>query len=111
MVQGMLLYRSAVLGLLCALVLLVATRGPGRPDAAPDGAVVVDVSRTAMDAAGLGPDALIAVRPGERVASVDGVPGRSALEAAWQAARDGGFVDVELASQGARRRVLLLVHR
>jgi hypothetical protein len=107
----MLLYRSVVLGLLGALVLLVATRGPSRRDAAPDSAVVVDVSRTAMAVAGLGPDALIAVRPGERIASVDGVAGAGALDAAWRATRDGGFVDVELAGGAARRRVLLLVHR
>jgi hypothetical protein len=107
----MLLYRSAVLGLLCALLLLVATRETARPAAAPGAAVVVDVSRAAMNAAGLGPEALIAVRPGERIASVDGVAGAGALGAAWRAARDGGFVDVELASRDARRRVLLLVHR
>jgi len=107
----MLLYRSAVLGLLGALLLLVAERGGHRPrPAAVDAPVVVDVSRTALAAAQIPPAALVGTRPGERIVAVDGEAHR-ALEDAWALTPEGGFVDVELAGRGARRRVLLLVHR
>lgn len=109
----MLLYRSAVLGLLCAVLLLVAEHREPRPIprsaiAAP---VVVDVSRRALASAQLAPDAVIGARPGERILAVDGARGGAeALRQAWARTSDGGYVDVELAGRGVRRRVLVLAH-
>ncbi|HUQ04157.1 MAG TPA: hypothetical protein VM261_16775 [Kofleriaceae bacterium] len=108
-------YRSLVVGLLGALVLLIAA--PRREVrvvresaaavevATPDEATVVDVSRRA---AGADPMPLLGLRPGERIAAVDGVAGDSiTLAARWAQAEPGRYLDVELAGG---RRILVLVH-
>jgi hypothetical protein len=107
----MMLYRSAVLGLLTALVLLVAELGRDAPPPPPRPAeppTVVDVSRTAMLAAGVPLAALVGARRGERVVAVAGGiddPGPGATVV------PGSYLDVELASASGHRRVLVLVHR
>jgi hypothetical protein len=96
----MLLYRSAVLGLLVALLCLVVALGRSRePRARPLPApTVVDVSRGAMRFAGVDLGALVGARKGERVVSIAG------------ALAPGAYVDVELDGATGRRRVLVLVH-
>jgi hypothetical protein len=96
----MLLYRSAVLGLLIAVLWMVVAIGRGRdlqprPRAAP---TVVDVSRGAMHVAGTDLGSLVGARPGERVVAASG------------ALVPGAYVDVELDGAVGRRRVLVLVH-
>jgi hypothetical protein len=111
----MMVYRSLVVGLLGALVLLVAAprrevrvvreRAAAVEVTAPGDATVVDVSRRA---AGVDPMPLLGLRPGERVAAVDGVAGDSiTLAARWAYAAPGQYVDVEIAGG---RRILVLVH-
>jgi hypothetical protein len=94
---GMLLYRSAVLGLLVAVLwMLVAIAR--RPAPRPEAPTVVDVSRSAMRFAGVELAALVGARHGERVVAASG------------ALVPGAYVDVELDGAVGRRRVLVLVH-
>jgi hypothetical protein len=116
----MMVYRSLVVGLLGALVLLVAAPRP-RPYAtvaraspvevlAPGDATVVDVSRRA---AGADPMPLLGLHPGERVAAVDGVAADSvALAGRWAQSYPGEYLDIEVAGGGttSTRRILVLVH-
>jgi hypothetical protein len=95
----MLLYRSAVLGLLIAVLWMVVAIGrrEARPRLAP-APTVVDVSRGAMRFAGVELGSLVGARPGERVVAASG------------ALVPGAYVDVELDGVAGRRRVLVLVH-
>lgn len=114
----MMVYRSIVVGLLGALVLLVAAPPRATPvlvatpvAVAPSSeAAVVDVSRRA---AGDDPMPLLGLRPGERVAAVDGVAADSVVLAGrWAQAFPGEYLDIEVAGGGtaAARRILVLVH-
>jgi hypothetical protein len=111
----MLLYRSAVLGLLCALALLVAG-GREEPRPAAEAPVVVDVSKSALRQAQLPVDALLGLRPGERVVAVAGATCGTETPLAdlrwtWSQLSDRGYLDVEVAGRGdRRRRVLVLAH-
>jgi len=105
----MMLYRSLVLGLLGALLLLqVEGRRSAPAPAAPVGAAadaaptIVDVSRSALAAAGLTIEDVVGVRPGERLVSADGSRGPVGAD---------GYVDFELARGAQQRRVVVLVHR
>lgn len=93
----MLLYRSAVLGLLVAVLWMVVAMAR-RPVPRPQAPTVVDVSRGAMRVAGVELGALVGARPGERVVAASGV------------LVPGAYVDVELDGAAGRRRVLVLVH-
>lgn len=114
----MMVYRSIVVGLLGALVLLVAARPRATSVlvatpvvAAPsDDAAVVDVSRRA---AGDDPMPLLGLRPGERVAAVDGAAADSiALAGRWAQTFPGEYLDIEVTGGGvaSARRILVLVH-
>jgi hypothetical protein len=104
----MILYRSAVLGLLTALVLLLVSSRPPAPEPRRSEApTVVDVSRTAMRASGVGLGVLVGARCDEHVVSIAGlVDGRAAADDLVP----GSYLDVELASASGARRVLVLVH-
>ena len=113
----MLLYRSLVLGLIGALIMLeVARTGPthrGLRWASPPAAVptIVDVSRVALDA-GADVAPVLGLHPGERIASIDdaAVGDASAALTAIRAARGGQYIDLDVAHAGGDRRVLVLVH-
>lgn len=124
-------YRSLVVGLLGALVLLVAapTVVPQRSAATPQGltqvgrdvfvvgdrsiddrdlVTVVDVSRRA---AGNDPVPLLGLHPGERIAAVDGVAADTVtFVGRWAQAFPGDYVDVEVTGGTRARRILVLVH-
>jgi hypothetical protein len=87
--------------------------------AAEDPVTIVDVSRSALSRSGASGAAslvvLLGIRPDEPVVTIDGaaaVHGVDDLGAAWDRARPGGFIDVELGGPRAAsgRRVLVLVH-
>ena len=113
----MLLYRSLVLGLIGALIMLVVTRSAPAHDAPPassDVAIaptIVDVSRPALD---VGADVApaLGLRPGERIAAIDDAPigDATAALAAIRGARAGEYLDLDVQRAGAARRVLVLVH-
>ncbi len=114
----MLLYRSLVLGLLGALIMLeVGRTGPGHrgmrwmhePVVAMP--TIVDVSRYALDA-GADVAPLLGLRPGERIASIDDakVGDAEAAVEAIRVARGGEYIDLDVARAGGDRRVLVLVH-
>lgn len=110
-------YRSIVVGLLGALVLLVAgtqrsthvvLTTPVEVAAQASDTAVVDVSRRA---AGHDPIPLLGLHPGERIAAIDGVAADSiALVGRWAQAFPGEYVDVEVAGGAGIRRILVLVH-
>ena len=115
----MLLYRSLVLGLVGALVMLQVARngtppleGTAQAERPPSEVpTIVDVSRPALAAGGdvspaLGP------RPGERIAAIDHAPVADvgAAVAAIRGARAGQYLDLDVARAGRARRVLVLVH-
>ncbi len=115
----MLLYRSLVLGIVGALVLLQisspAPRARPRPmvPMAPSAPTLVDVSRRALDAGPVDPSPVIGLRPGERIARVDEQPvvdGAAAFGARLRSARAGDFLDLDVRRGAAARRVLVLVH-
>jgi hypothetical protein len=113
----MMVYRSIVVGLLAALVLLVAgaqrrthvlVATPVDVTTASNDAAVVDVS---WRAAGADPMPLLGLHPGERVAAVDGVAADSvALAGRWAQAFPGQYLDVEVTGRTSARRILVLVH-
>lgn len=115
----MLLYRSLVLGLIGALIMLeVARSGPAHhvlhADASASVAAsptIIDVSRLALD---VGADVapVLGLRPGERIAAIDDAPvgDASAAVAAIRGARAGEYLDLDVQRAGAARRVLVLVH-
>jgi hypothetical protein len=115
----MLLYRSLVLGLIGALIMLeVARTGPAHPgmrwataERAAAAPTIVDVSRHALDA-GADVAPLLGLHPGERVAAIDDarVVDAGAALAAIRAARGGEYIDLDVARAGGARRVLVLVH-
>ena len=111
----MLLYRSLVLGLIGALIMLeIGRTGPARGGGATPAVAmptIVDVSRYALDA-GADVAPLLGLHPGERIASIDdaAVGDASAALAAIRAARGGEYIDLEVARAGGDRRVLVLVH-
>ena len=106
-------YRSLVIGLLTAAVMLLA-----RPWVVPsrssgdnaDRLAVVDVDRAAAGDHVLD---LLGLAPGERVVAIDDRPGTTEdVATAWRAAAPGRFLDLDVAGPGgAFRRVLVLVHR
>ncbi|HTJ42327.1 MAG TPA: hypothetical protein VL463_09555 [Kofleriaceae bacterium] len=107
----MVLYRSIVLGLVAALVMLELGRA-ARPEpqvrALP---TIIDVSRPALASGGDVAPAL-GLRPGERIAAIDDAPVRDASAALAQIrdARSGQFLDLDVHRAGGDRRVLVLVH-
>jgi hypothetical protein len=116
----MMVYRSIVVGLLGALVLLVAVPNvrdtrvivatPVEVAATSSDAAVVDVSRRV---AGHDPIPLLGLHPGERIAAIDGMAGDSVtLVGRWAQVFPGEYVDVEVTGGGGAgvRRVLILVH-
>jgi hypothetical protein len=118
----MMVYRSLVVGLLGAIVLLVAAPRPSqRPAAhatpvevvaAPSGtdATLVDVSRRI---AGADPMPLLGLHPGERVAAIDGAAATGVdLVDRWVRTFPGEYLDIEVTGGGATsaRRILVLVH-
>jgi S1-C subfamily serine protease len=115
----MMLYRSLVLGLVGALLMLqVAQNGAppleGEARAAPppvDLPTIVDVSRPALAAGGDVAPAL-GLRPGERIAAIDDAPVTDTLAAvaAIRGARAGQYLDLDVMRAGRARRVLVLVH-
>jgi hypothetical protein len=112
----MLLYRSLVLGLVGAIVMLEVARSaepPVRAEAAPrpDAPTIVDVSRPALAAGGDVSPAL-GLRPGERIAAIGDTPvaDAGAVLAAIRGARGGQYLDLDVARAGRARRVLVLVH-
>ena len=111
----MMLYRSLVLGLLGALILLVA-RHPARPApgaSEPTGprATIVDISHDAL-VAGADVQPALGLAPGERVVAIDDQPvrDRAAVGSAIESAEHGRFVDLDVRRAGTTRRVLVLVH-
>ncbi len=115
----MLLYRSLILGLVGALVMIEAARSGHTPrprvalsDGAPPTIAIVDVSRRALDAgADVGP--VVGLHPGERIARLDDQPvtdGTSAIGAAIRGAEPGQYLDVDVTRSGGQRRILVLVH-
>jgi len=107
------IYRSLVLGLVGALVLIEATR-VRRPAPAPIPApTIVDVSRQALGDGAVDVAPVVGLRPGERIAMIDDaavVDGAAALGTALRAAEPGQFVDLDVRRAGGDRRVLVLVH-
>jgi len=112
----MMVYRSLVVGLLGALVLLVAAPRHTTPvlvatpvEIAPaSDAAVVDVSRRA---AGDDPMPLLGLHPGERIAAVDGVAADTlTFVGRWSQTFPGEYVDVEVTGGTSARRILVLVH-
>jgi hypothetical protein len=117
----MMVYRSLVVGLLGAIVLLVAAPHPNPRSAAREtpvevvapsetDATLVDVSRRI---AGTDPMPLLGLHPGERVAAVDGLAANGVdLVDRWARTFPGEFLDIEVAGGGASsvRRILVLVH-
>jgi hypothetical protein len=115
----MMVYRSLVVGLLGALVLLYTVPRPGagvretaaavEVDPSPE-ATLVDVSRRA---AGADPMPLLGLHPGERVAAIDGVAADGlALAVRWAYTHPGEYLDIEVTGGGttSARRILVLVH-
>jgi len=118
----MMLYRSLVLGLVGALILIQVDRAVHAPRvvriantgnvAPPETPTVVDVSRDALAAAGRDPST-VGLDRGERITAVDSLAVRDggiALRDALDGAAPGTFVDLEIARGGAARRVLVLLH-
>lgn len=115
------LYRSLLLGLVGAVLLMEATHtaprgGERRAIAAAPAAraapTIVDVARGALDAQ-IDVGLVLGLRPGERVAAIDDAPVGDGREAAVAAIRDapaGRYLDLDVARAGATRRVLVLVH-
>lgn len=113
----MMLYRSLVIGMLGALLLLVAQQeragrsfiSVARPPEAD--ATIVDISRDALSS---GADLLpaLGLAPGERVVAIDDRPIKDtdAVSSSIVYADHGQFVDLEVHRPGATRRVLVLVH-
>ena len=119
----MMLYRSLVLGLVGALILIQVDRAVHAPRvvriantgnvAPPETPTVVDVSRDALAAAGRDPSTVVGLDRGERITAVDSLAVRDggiALRDALDGAAPGTFVDLEIARGGAARRVLVLLH-
>lgn len=110
----MVLYRSLVLGLLGALVMLeVARTGPPHHGFALSAVMptIVDVSRPALDA-GADVAPVLGLRPGERIAAIDDAPvdEAGAAIAAIRGAHAGEYLDLDVQRVGGARRVLVLVH-
>jgi hypothetical protein len=115
----MLLYRSLVLGIVGAIILLEVARPTPAPrlrpliEMAPVAPTLVDVSRQALDVAAVDPAPVIGLRPGERIARVDETPvvdGAAAFGARLRSARAGDFLDLDVRRGERARRVLVLVH-
>jgi hypothetical protein len=109
----MMLYRSLVLGLVGALVLLeVARSGPASPPPPRETPTIIDVSRAALASPiDLGP--LFGLKPGERIARLDDRPlsdGTSEVGAAIRTAFPGQYLDLDVLRPDGARRVLVLVH-
>jgi len=111
----MMLYRSLVLGLVGALILIEVGRPSPRAVGATDASsapTIVDVSRAALDT-GVDVGPVVGLRLGERVARVDDQPvsdGMVAVSEAIRTAAPGQFLDLDVLRGGAARRVLVLVH-
>jgi hypothetical protein len=107
------IYRSLILGLVGALVLIEATRvRHARPRPGP-ASTIVDVSQRALDQGAVDVAPVVGLRPGERIAMIDDavvVDGASALGVALHAAHPGQYVDLDVRRAGGDRRVLVLVH-
>ena len=117
----MMVYRSLVVGLLGAIVLLVAAPRPTQRPAAREtpvqviatseaDATLVDVSRRI---AGDDPMPLLGLHPGERVAAVDGTAANGVdLVDRWARTFPGEYLDIEVTGGGtaSTRRILVLVH-
>jgi hypothetical protein len=118
----MMVYRSLVVGLLGAIVLLVAAPRPNpKPAVAREtpvqvvapgeaDATLVDVSRRI---AGADPMPLLGLHPGERVASIDGAAADGVeLADRWARTFPGEYLDIEVTGGGiaSARRILVLVH-
>jgi hypothetical protein len=117
----MMVYRSLVVGLLGAIVLLVAAPRPSQRPAAHATAVEIatpsDAEATLVDVsrriAGEDPMPLLGLHPGERVAAVDGAAATGVdLVDRWARTFPGEFLDIEVTGGGtaSARRILVLVH-
>jgi S1-C subfamily serine protease len=106
----MVLYRSIVLGLVAALVMLELGRWQ-RPSTHPASPTIVDVSRAAL-ASGADVAPVLGLHPGERIAAIDDTPVRDggAVISAIRDAHAGQYVDLDVRRAGAARRVLVLIH-
>lgn len=104
------MFRSLVLGLLGALVLLVALhRRSPEPVRGGASAVIVDVSQRA---AGDSVVDVLGLADGERVIAIGDVAARTdQVVDAWRRSAPGGYLDLTVEGGGAVRRVLVLVHR
>lgn len=103
-------WKSLMLGLAAAAVMLLATGRRAAPAAGPPGVVVVDVGRAAAGDHLLD---MLGLVPGERVTAIADRPAATEdVAAAWRLTAAGDYLDLTVAGpRGASRRVLVLAHR